>query len=158
MKGNRNRTDLHRQQIFWRRDKVLELSAQDQTEREIAAALQICQGTIHKDIVILKRKAIENIQNYIDKKLPFEYQKCLIGLEAILKKTWEMANTSGSADRDKLQAISLCMEAYHMKLDLLRNAMVIERAVIFVARHRGLINQNTEVVIDWTIEPIENTG
>ena len=66
MKGNRNRTDLHRQQIFWRRDKVLELSAQCQTEREIAAALQICQGTIHKDIVILKRKAIENIQNYIE--------------------------------------------------------------------------------------------
>ena len=39
MKGNRNRTDLHRQQIFWRRDKVLELSAQRQTEREIGSGI-----------------------------------------------------------------------------------------------------------------------
>jgi hypothetical protein len=32
--------------------------------------------------------ACENIKKYIDERLPEEYEKCLVGLTAILKEAW----------------------------------------------------------------------
>ena len=77
-----------------------------------------------------------NIRNYIDERLPFEYQKCLVGLDAIVRKTSDIANSMENLTRDRLQAISVEMQAYAMKIDLLSNATVIEKAVQFVERHR----------------------
>ena len=45
-----------------------------------------------------------------------------------------------------------------MKIDLLSNATVIERAVHFINKHMGLTNQNNEVAIDNdATELIKNT-
>ena len=122
--------------LEWRREKVLELSSQGRSQPEIARILQISQPTVNRDLQFLRQEAKENIRRYIDEKLPFEYQKCLVGLEGILRKTWDIANNSESLERDKLQAISVGMQAYNMKIDLLTNATVVERAVNFVDRHR----------------------
>jgi hypothetical protein len=75
---------------------------------------------------------------------------------AILVKTWDIFNGKDATERDRKQALSISMEAYRMKLDLLTNATVVERAVHFVDKHSGLIPQNTEVLIDNTTEPIKN--
>ena len=65
-------------------------------------------------------------------KLPLEYQKCLVGLDGILARTWDIANNEKSSDRDRLQAVSIGMQAYGMKIDLLTSATVVEKAVQFV--------------------------
>ena len=70
-----------------------------------------------------------------------------MGLESILAKTWDIANNTESPERDRLQAASIGMQAYAMKIDLLTNATVVERAVQFVARNRmGLTHQDSKVV------------
>ena len=128
-------SDMKQEEIRWRRDKILELSS----EREIASTLQISPATAHRDIAYLNQLAKENISKYIDEKLPAEYQKCLVGITAIMKESW---NTAASAEseggansrRDKLQALSLAKECYAMKLDLLSSATVVQRAVDFVDR------------------------
>lgn len=81
------------------------------------------------------QQARENIRRYIDEMLPFEYQKCLVGLDAILRKTWDIANNIESPERDRLQAASLGMQAYAMKIDLLTNATVVDDAIRFVASY-----------------------
>jgi DNA-binding NarL/FixJ family response regulator len=63
----------HRQQLQWRRDHVQELSSKGLTEREIAKELQLSQGTIHRDLAILRIKAKTQISKYIDEQLPAEY-------------------------------------------------------------------------------------
>jgi hypothetical protein len=65
-------------------------------------------------------------------KLPEEYEKCLVGLTAILREAW---NTSQQAEdrREKIQALSLAKECYSMKLDLLTNATVVDDAIRFVS-------------------------
>jgi hypothetical protein len=60
---------------------------------------------------------------------------------------------STSMQRDKLQALSIAIRAYEMKLELLSSATVVERAVNFVNRHRDLTQQNKEVVINDTLIP-----
>jgi hypothetical protein len=147
------------EQLQWRRNKILELSSQGHTERDIAATLQVALGTVNRDLQILKRLAKTNISKYINETLPLEYQKCMMGLDAILVKSWDMANDSTSMQRDKIQALSIAMQAYQMKLELLGSATVVERAIHFVEKHGGgLTQQNKEVVVLGTAEPITNTG
>lgn len=45
------------------------------------------------------------------------------------------ANNEESSDKDKLQAISVGMQACGMKLDLLTSAMVVDRAIQFVEKY-----------------------
>jgi hypothetical protein len=71
----------------------------------------------------------------------------MIGLDAILVKTWDITNSKDSSEGDKLQAPSIGMEAYRIKLDLLTNATVVERAVSFVDRHQCMISRNNQVKV-----------
>jgi hypothetical protein len=75
----------------------------------------------------------------------------------IVKEMWSLRTQD---NRELMQARSLIKDCYAMRIDLLSNATVIDRAIKFVDRHRdrGLTPQNKEVVIDDSPEPIENTG
>ena len=76
--------------------------------------------------------------------MPEEYEKCLVGLTAITKEAW---NTAQDAEdkREKIQALSLAIDCYSMKMDLLTNATVIEDAIRFVSsktKEKSLVNSN----------------
>jgi hypothetical protein len=93
----------------------------------------------------LRQQAKDNIRKYVDERLPEEYEKCLVGLNAIVKEAW---NTSQQTDdrREKLQALSLAKECYGMKLDLLTNATVVDEAIRFVTEHgKSITNASSEV-------------
>ena len=132
----------------WRRNKVLELSSEGRSQSEIARIMQISTATINTDIQFLRREAKENIRRYIDERLPFEFHKCLVGLDTIVSKMSDIGNSAESDSRDILQATSVKMQAYAMKIDLLSNATVVEKAVQFVERHKRMTHQNNEVAID----------
>jgi hypothetical protein len=125
--------DKERDRIDWRRDKVQESSSQGKSQREIAQILKASNGTVNRDLSILRQQAKENIRKYIDERLPEEYEKCLVGLTSILRETW---NTSQQTEdkREKIQALSLAKECYSMKLDLLTNATVVDDAIRLVSQ------------------------
>jgi hypothetical protein len=125
-------SSVNNKSLEWRRSKVLELASQGHNQSEISKILQISQSTINRDITYLRQQAITNIRKYIDERLPEEYEKCLVGLTAILKEAW---STSQQTDdkREKLQALSLAKECYSMKLELLTNASVVDDAIRFVS-------------------------
>src|ERR687887_576865 len=139
--NNNNDKEKERDRIDWRRSKVQELSSQGHSQREIAQILQVSNGTVNKDLFILRQQAKSNIKRYIDERLPEEYEKCLVGLTAITKEAW---NTSQQTEdkREKLQALSLVKECYSMKLDLLTNATVVDDAIRFVMAHNKSKNEN----------------
>ena len=147
-----------KQTLEWRRSKVLELSSEGRSQLEIARIMQVSTATINTDIQFLRREAKENIRRYIDERLPFEYHKCLVGLDAIVCRMSDIVNSAESDSREVLQATSVKMQAYAMKIDLLSNATVIEKAVQFIDRYMGLAHQNNEVASDNdATELIKNT-
>jgi hypothetical protein len=81
----------------------------------------------------LRQQAKENIARYVDERLPEEYEKCLVGLNSILKEAWNMSQTDDSVKSDKIKALALAKECYVMKLELLTNATVVDDAIRFVA-------------------------
>jgi hypothetical protein len=117
--------------IEWRRSKVQELIVKVYNHYEIASTLQISRPTITKDIQYLRECARQNIKRYIDEGLPEEYEKCLVGLNAIIKEAWNTAQQTEDK-REKVQALSLAKECYSMKLELLTNATVVDDAIRFV--------------------------
>ena len=119
-------------QLQWRRDKVQELCSKGYSQREISQTLQVGLATVNRDIAYLRQQSKENIKRYIDERLPEEYEKCLLGLNAITKEAWNTtANTEDK--REKIHALALAKECYSMKLDLLTNATVVDDAIRFVS-------------------------
>jgi hypothetical protein len=124
------------QQVEWRRTKVLELMSKGETNQsEIARILQIDRSIVCRDVAYLRQQAKENITRYVDERLPEEYEKCLVGLNSILKEAWATAQTDDYVKSDKIKALSLAKECYAMKLELLTNATVVDDAIKFVALH-----------------------
>src|SRR5918996_6163487 len=87
--------EQERQYIEWRRSKILELKAQGYTtERELASKLNVSDSTIHSDFVFLKEQARENLNTHIQDRLPSEYERCITGMNQVLKMSWDIANGS----------------------------------------------------------------
>src|ERR687887_137018 len=96
-------------QIQWRRDKVQELCSKGYSQREISQTLQVGLATVNRDISHLRNQAKTNIKKYIDERLREEYEKCLVGLTAILREAWTTSYRTEDK-REKIQALSLAKE------------------------------------------------
>lgn len=126
-----------KERIQWRKDQVQQLLSKGyQTNREIAAILQVSKSTVNKDILALRTEAKDNVRKYIDERLPEEYERIMVGLTSILREAWDTSSQADLDTREKLQALSLAKECYSMKLDLLTNATVLEDASNFIAKHK----------------------
>jgi hypothetical protein len=121
------------QQVQWRREKVQELCSKGYSQREISQILQVGLATVNRDVSYLRNQAKTNIKRYIDKRLPEEYEKCLVGLTAITREAWKTEQDTEDK-REKIQALSLAKECYSMKLELLTNATVVDDAIRFVSQ------------------------
>jgi hypothetical protein len=67
----------------WRCNKVVELSSQGYSEREIGSKLQISHVTVHRDLVCLKKQAQANLEHHIHEVVPMEYERCIFGMKGI---------------------------------------------------------------------------
>src|ERR687887_212475 len=119
-------------QVEWRRTKVLELLSKGDSQSDIAKVLQVDLSIVSRYVYYLRQQAKSNIKRYIDERLPEEYEKCLVGLNAITKEAWNTAQSTEDK-REKIQALSLAKECYSMKLELLTNATVVDDAIRFVS-------------------------
>ena len=133
MKSSSN--NKKRTAVEWRRCKIVELNSQGYNQSEIARIMQISVATVNRDISYLRQQSKENIRKYVDERLPEEYEKCLVGLTAILREAWNTAQQT-TDKREKIQALSLAKECYSMKLDLLTNATVVDDAIRFVSSNQ----------------------
>jgi hypothetical protein len=145
----------------WRRNKVQQLLVRGYSQWDVAEELQIDQSTVSRDIQYLRQQAQENLQKHIQQKLPEEYQRCLTGMNQVLKLSWQIANnntpkqndqddndnintiTTGD-DRTRLQALSLINDCYKYIIDLTTNGVVITDAIKFVQTNKEKLSMSTK--------------
>src|SRR5712691_1645154 len=133
------------ERLQWRREKVQELSSKGHSQREIAKIPQVGLGLVNRDLTFIRQQAKNNIKKYIDERLPEEYEKCMVGLNSILREAWTTPQQAEDR-REKIQALSLAKECYGMKLDLLTNATVVDDAIRFVTEHgKSITTVSSEV-------------
>ena len=127
----------------WRRNKVLELSSQGYSQRDIASTLQVGLGTVNKDILFLRQMSRENLQHHIHERVPEEYQNCMTGMKINLRQTLEIAETT-SDPRTKLQARAIANDCYKYIMDLTTNGVVITDAIKFVQTNKEKLAMSTK--------------
>ena len=146
--------------VDWRRNKVQQLLVRGYSQWDVAEELQIDQSTVSRDIHYLRQNAQANLQKHIQQKLPEEYQRCLTGMNQVLKLSWQIANnttkqngqdlndngktlTTGD-DRTRLQALSLINDCYKYIMDLTTNGVVITDAIKFVQTNKEKLMSTKE--------------
>jgi predicted transcriptional regulator len=146
------------QQIEWRREKVLELSSQGHSQRDIADTLHVNKSIISRDMAYLKQQANENLKTHIQVKLPEEYQNCMTVINQVLKICWEIVNKSRNVDSNNgngqtmtvidnktvLQALALINDCNKYKMDLTTNGVVITDAIKFVQTNKEKLSKSTK--------------
>lgn len=122
------------QQIEWRRNKINELSVKGFSQSEIARMLEIDRSAVSRDIEYLRQQAKDTIKNHIQDKLPYEYSKCISGLEEIIKESWIILAHSEKIGntKDKISSLALIKDTYNTKMDLLTNASLLQDSIKFV--------------------------
>jgi hypothetical protein len=104
------------------------------------------------------------LKSHIQRKLPEEFQRCLTGMNQVLKLSWQIANNNNNKqggsdhndnssntlttgdDRTRLQALSLINDCYKYIMDLTTNGVVITDAIKFVQinKEKLMTSQNAD--------------
>ena len=124
---------ISEQSLRWRRDKVKESTIEGYTQREVSTELLVALEQVKKDLKDMRQEAKHNIKHYMDEYLPAEFQHCLDALNMIVKEMWNMETED---NRELMQSRTLIKECCAMRIDLLSNATVVDRAVKFVDRNK----------------------
>src|ERR671931_640376 len=98
---------------------------------EIAHELQVSRTSIVSDVQYLRSQAKESIREYVTEHLPEQYQVCLVALDSIIKRAFDIIETSDD-NREKLQAMELFKDTHLIKLELLSNATTIDSALHYI--------------------------
>ena len=122
-------------ELKWRRVQVLELASKGYNQREIATRLQLDTAAVNRDIMFLRQQTQDNLQKHIHEVVPEEYQKCMVGMKSILKKTLEIAETV-TDPRVKLQAHAVAEDCYKYILEISTNAGIVSDALKYVTQQK----------------------
>jgi transcriptional regulator len=87
------------EQLEWRRSKVVEMRARGLSYGEIAQQLQASRASIGTDVQYLRSQAKESIKEYATEHLPEQYQVCLVALDSIIKRAFDIIETSDDSTR-----------------------------------------------------------
>jgi DNA-binding transcriptional ArsR family regulator len=112
--------------IECRRRTVASMLAQSMTESEIAEQLNINQSTISRDIKVLKQLSQRFVYDLAKSDLAFFYKQCLVGIEEVKRRVWEILNKSTDlTTRDKLLALKLIIDCNESKFALFKEGPAI---------------------------------
>jgi hypothetical protein len=79
------------------------MSKGETNQSEMVKTLKVDRSVISKDVAILREHSRENLQRHIQDKLREEYQRCLTGMNQVLKLSWDIANKSKSSSQSTIK-------------------------------------------------------
>ncbi len=151
-----SRTSTKTDQLEWRRNKVIELRSRGLSYQEIAHELQVSKASIGSDVQYLREQAKGTIKEYVTERLPEQYHVCLTALDTIIKRAFEILETSPD-NREKLQAMELFKDTHLVKLELLSNATTIDSALHYI-RSKQHKQQRKRPALDSTTSNDSNNN
>ena len=125
------------------------------THQEIARELQVSKQSISADMQYLRSQAKESIKEYATEYLPEQYQVCLIELDTIIRRAFNILESSHD-NSEKLHAMELFKDTHLVKLELLSNATTIDSALNYIRSKQSRHQEKKHVAIDSTDDTDDN--
>ncbi len=117
-----------------RRDRIQSLLALGKNQHSIARGLNIPLSTVNSDVKYLRQYA----QNYLkrfESNILVEYKRCLDLLTEILSESWQSARDS-RYERNKAALLNVAKDCLALKVALLSDITLIDRASSFIEKHK----------------------
>lgn len=116
------------------KQKITEGLAKGKNQRQLAILLQLSPGRISQIVKELRVEAKQAIQSYVQDELPIQYQNTLVGINTVIARLWDsIEHPSSLSEKDRNNNMSLLLQAYGMRLELLSSAETLKHTVNFVA-------------------------
>ena len=93
-------------------------------------------------MAFLRKQAQENLKTHIEDRLPEQYQKCINGLNQVLKICWNIVNSDSSSPANRLQGSALINDSYKYLMDLTTNGVVVTDAIKYVQGQMDQLNKS----------------
>jgi transcriptional antiterminator len=107
----------------------MELLAQGYTnQREIAQMLSVSEPTVSRDIAHITKESKENLDYFVEKRIPLEIERCHMALNLVLRKAFEITNLPNEVS-EKLQALSVILTTYDKIADLVDNKSIADELI-----------------------------
>ena len=141
-----NREEEHRL-ISLRQSRVAELLAQGYTNQsEIAHKLNVSEPTVSRDIQFLNRQAQENLKIHVERRIPFEIEKCYIGLNLVLKKAFEITNLDNAKISEKVAALQVVLTTYDKMWEVILGRPLLKEVIDkFMTKQKQLEEAANEI-------------
>ena len=124
-----NREEEHRI-ISLRQSKIVELLAQGHTNQsEIASKINVSEPTVSRDMQFLNRQAQENLKFHVERRMPFEIEKCYIGLNLVLRKAFEITNLENAKISEKVAALQVVLTTYDKMWEVVSGRPVLKEII-----------------------------
>jgi hypothetical protein len=99
--------------------KIISLFSKGLTQSEIAHEIGVDQSTRSRDLHFLKQEAKKKIEKYLNEDILFEYLRYIAGSNEVTRHLWEIVQSPRTSSKDKTNALSLLMQSYNKRLELL---------------------------------------
>ena len=103
--------------------------------------------TVHRDLAFLRKQAQENLKSHIQERLPEQYQKCINGLNQVLKIGWNIVNSDSNSPANRLQGLALINDSYKYLMDLTTNGVVVTDAIKYVQGQMDHLNKSEKALL-----------
>ena len=97
-------------------------------------------------MTFIKKQATANLQRHVQETLPHEYQKCMVGINQVLKMCWSIISREVD-DKTKLQALALVNDCNKYKMDLTTNGVVITDAIKYIQGQMDHLNKSEKALL-----------
>jgi hypothetical protein len=102
---------------------------------------------VNRDLAYLNKQAQDNLKSHVQERLPEQYQKCINGLNQVLKIGWNIVNSDSSSAANRLQALALISDSYKYVMDLTTNGVVITYAIKYVQGQMDRLNKPEKAIL-----------
>ena len=133
--------------ISLRQSKIAELLAQGYTNQsEIASKFNVSEPTVSRDIQSLNRQAQENLKIHVERRMPFEIEKCYIGLNIVLRKAYEITNLDNVKISEKVAALQVILTTYDKIWEVISGRPVLKEVIDkFMTKQKQLEEAANEI-------------
>lgn len=95
---------------------------------------------------------VQNIKEYVDK-VAFEFHMTITGINKVIRNAWYDANDTDNTVKERHNALSIILNAYNQKVDMLGAAPAIQKALENTSNNNTTkllapMYQNIKVTID----------
>ena len=133
--------------ISLRQSKIAELLAQGYTNQsEIAHKLNVSEPTVSRDIQFLNRQAQENLKIHVERRIPFEIEKCYTGLNLVLKKAFEITNLENAKISERVAALQVVLTTYDKMWEVILGRPLLKEVIDkFMTKQKQLEEAANEI-------------